>query len=545
VSSSIPKAGQSLAEMFPVVASQWHPTRNGDLTANDVKPYSQKRVWWQCEKHSDHVFDAAIGNRVQGRGCPFCGGKKVLGGYNDLETLYPDVAAQWHPTFNKDLIPSQITAGSSFKAWWKCPVETDHEWQTSISLRTNPKQMTGCPMCAGRIVVKSTCLATLFPLIASQWHPIRNVGFTPKEVSPFVTKEAWWVCEHGHEWATTVASRTRGNGCPMCSGQAAIAGETDLATTHPELISEWHPTRNPGLDPGGMKAGTNKKVWWRCTLGHEWETSPVNRAMRNSGCPYCAGQRPIVGVNDLATSHPMLALEWHPTKNESLTPRDIMAGTDRKVWWLCSVDHEWAAPTYNRVNVQSGCPICMNKQVLSGFNDLQTTDPTLANEWHPTKNTDVRPTQVTRFSGKKVWWICKDGHKWPSTVANRSIGQGCPTCAHTGFDPNKEGWLYFLDNDQLDMFQIGISNVLEKRLNKHSRGGWEVIEVRGPMEGHLAQQLETAILHAIEKRGAVLGHKASIAKFDGYSEAWIKASLTVNSFKELLDFVYEDDQLQK
>ena len=92
------------------------------------------------------------------------------------------------------------------------------------------------------------------------------------------------------------------------------------------------------------------------------------------------------------------------------------------------------------------------------------------------------------------------------------------------------------------MFQIGISNFPENRLDQHSKRGWEVLEVRGPMEGHLAQQLETSILHAIERRGAVLGHKAQIEKFDGYSEAWTKDSLTVTSFKQLLDWVYEDER---
>jgi hypothetical protein len=91
------------------------------------------------------------------------------------------------------------------------------------------------------------------------------------------------------------------------------------------------------------------------------------------------------------------------------------------------------------------------------------------------------------------------------------------------------------------MFQVGISNVPQNRLNQHAKRGWEVTEVRGPMEGHLAQQLETAILHAVERRGAVLGHKARIEKFDGYSEAWTKASLAVASIRQLLDWVYEDE----
>lgn len=79
------------------------------------------------------------------------------------------------------------------------------------------------------------------------------------------------------------------------------------------------------------------------------------------------------------------------------------------------------------------------------------------------------------------------------------------------------------------------------RLGKHKRSGWEALEVRGPMDGHLTRQLETSCLHAIEKRGAILGHKAEIAKFDGYSEAWTKSSLNVTSIKQILDWVYEDE----
>jgi hypothetical protein len=92
------------------------------------------------------------------------------------------------------------------------------------------------------------------------------------------------------------------------------------------------------------------------------------------------------------------------------------------------------------------------------------------------------------------------------------------------------------------MVQVGISNFPETRLGEHSKRGWEIRELRGPMDGHLAQRLETAILHAVERRGAVLGHKAQIEKFDGYSEAWMKDSLMVTDFKQLLDWVYEDDQ---
>jgi hypothetical protein len=176
--------------------------------------------------------------------------------------------------------------------------------------------------------------------------------------------------------------------------------------------------------------------------------------------------------------------------------------------------------------------------VLAGFNDLVTTHPDVAIQadgWDPSK--------VGKGSNSRRWWKCEEGHRWQTTPNSRTGGTGCPTCAQTGFDPNQPGWLYLIDNDPLHMFQIGISNFPLRRLNEHSKRDWEVIEVRGPMEGHLVQNLETSILHAIEKRGAKLGHKIGIDRFDGYSEEWLKDSLSVAGFKQLLDWVYEDDEI--
>jgi hypothetical protein len=149
---------------------------------------------------------------------------------------------------------------------------------------------------------------------------------------------------------------------------------------------------------------------------------------------------------------------------------------------------------------------------------------------------------VTARSGKKRKWKCDKGHIWPQVVANRTgQGQGCPICSESGFNPGKHGWLYFIENDELSMFQIGISNQPDVRLKQHARSNWTIIEIRGPMDGFLTQQLETSCLHALEKRGAILGHKAGINKFDGYSEAWTKASLNVTSIKQIMDWVYEDE----
>ena len=56
---------------------------------------------------------------------------------------------------------------------------------------------------------------------------------------------------------------------------------------------------------------------------------------------------------------------------------------------------------YDRSN-GCNCPICSGHKVLVGYNDLASLNPELAKEWHPTKNGNLKPTQVTLLSEKKV-----------------------------------------------------------------------------------------------------------------------------------------------
>lgn len=89
------------------------------------------------------------------------------------------------------------------------------------------------------------------------------------------------------------------------------------------------------------------------------------------------------------------------------------------------------------------------------------------------------------------------------------------------------------------MFQVGITNFPDDRLAKHRNSGWELLEVRGPMEGHLAQQWETAILRMLKAKGADLSNAKIAGKFDGYSEAWSKSTFEAKSIKELMRLTEE------
>jgi hypothetical protein len=178
--------------------------------------------------------------------------------------------------------------------------------------------------------------------------------------------------------------------------------------------------------------------------------------------------------------------------------------------------------------------------VLAGYNDLATTHPELAEQamgWDP--------TTVTAGSNKKRKWLCNEGHTWVAVVGSRTSrpqgGSGCPSCAKYGFNPSLPGWLYFLDHDPWDLFQVGITNDPSRRVGKHQSSGWEVIEIRGPMDGSLARDTEQAILKSLKKRTAKMAHKSDIKQFDGWTEAWYRMSLPVASLKQLLEWVYQDD----
>ena len=95
------------------------------------------------------------------------------------------------------------------------------------------------------------------------------------------------------------------------------------------------------------------------------------------------------------------------------------------------------------------------------------------------------------------------------------------------------------------MLQIGITNFPDQRLSKHGKLGWEIIEVRGPMDGHLTQQWETAILRMLRSNGADLANKEVAGSFDGFSEAWSKSTFPAESIKELMKLTEEfEDSLK-
>ena len=266
---------------------QWHYAKNDGLTPDTVTCHSRQKVWWI--DRLGHEWQQEIYSRTAlCRGCPFCAGREVLAGFNDLASTHPALSAQWDQEKNFDLTPQMVTAGNSRKVWWRC--EKGHSWQATIASRTSG---CGCPVCANRRILPGfNDFATTHPALAAEWHPTKNGNLTPSQVVSGSHQTVWWRCSLGHEWRAEIVDRTRGtNGCPYCGNKKVLAGFNDLASIEPEIAAEWHPTLNGALTPEMVTAGSNRKVWWICPDGHVWRTAISNRtnAKKRTGCPVCAG----------------------------------------------------------------------------------------------------------------------------------------------------------------------------------------------------------------------------------------------------------------
>ena len=455
-----------LASKYPDIAKEWHPNKNGSLTPYDVSWGCEKKVWWIREyedsatgKRFVFEWEASVLNRVNGAGCPYISGHEIYAGFNDLATTHPDLIKEWNYEKNGDLTPQKISKGSNKIVWWKLPFDDPYtgkhfefEWQDSVSHRTNG---VGCPFLSGHAVFTGyNDLQTTNPNIAKEWHPDKNGELMPTAVSAGSLKKVWWKLPYDDpktgkhfdfEWQASIASRVRGNGCPFISNKAIWIGFNDLATTNPDLAKEWHPTKNGGLTPSQFTYGDADIVWWYLPyddpntgkhFDFEWKAQISGRA-HGLNCPYLSGQAVWKGFNDLSTVAPEIAKEWHPTKNEGLSPDEVTQFSTKKVWWYLPYDDpntgkhydfEWQAPISSRSS-GTKCPYLSGASVWTGFNDLSTVNPQLTKEWDYTKNHGDSPEKVSCGSTKNIWWICPKMHSYRATVASRTRGRGCPVCS--------------------------------------------------------------------------------------------------------------------
>lgn len=323
----------SLITIYPEIGAQWHPTKNNLLTPNNVVPGSGKKVWWKCSVADDHEWQTSIEKRTKDNtGCPMCSGSIVVPS-NCLTTIHPEIAAQWHLTKNGTLTPNDVVPGSSKKIWWQCDKNANHTWLTAIYHRTRNK--TGCSFCNSKQINPGDSLGALYPEIAIQWHSTKNDFLTPFDIHPGSNKRVWWKCPiaNDHEWQVAVHKRIPNSKCPMCANRVIVKSNC-LTNTHPKISTEWHPTKNGLLTSEHLTSGSNKRVWWKCSVAddHEWQTSVAKRIQ--SKCPFCINRRVSVS-NCLVTKYPQIAARLDKSKDMPLITGMFTYTSHQKLWWIC------------------------------------------------------------------------------------------------------------------------------------------------------------------------------------------------------------------
>ena len=396
--------------------AQWDEKRNGPLKPSDVSRCDPARVWWRGE--CGHSWQLSVRARAfSDAGCPYCGRRLTLEGFNSAECLDAGILHLWHPTKNVDLKPSQVSDRTAKRIWLQCPT-CGYEWRES--LRGTRKGSRKCPSCHGGrghyLAKGSNDLGSKRPDVARQLDPELNGGLRAEDLHAHAGAMVWWRGSCGHVWREKVSMRSMrvDDGCPYCRNRKLLRGFNDLATAHPELVAEWDWGLNGDLRPDGIVSGSARRVWWRCGHGHAWRISAYNRTGgADRGCPYCGDRKVLKGYNDLRTTHPKIAREWNKERNGDLKPTDVIANSNKRVWWKCKEGHEWSGLVVNRARkgkADPGCPYCSGRKVLAGYNDLATTHPGIAAMWHPRMNKRLKPTGVQAVSRKPAWWRGECGH---------------------------------------------------------------------------------------------------------------------------------------
>lgn len=472
----------------------WEENEERGLNPERLTLGSGKRAIWVCSE--GHKWEVDIYHRARrGSNCPYCLNKKILPGYNDLQSQRPDLMTEWDFEDNT-LDPSQVSLKSNKVAAWICP--KGHKYKKAIYSRTSGE---GCSIC-------TRALKTSFPEQCFYYYtkkcypdaingyrgpftnrmeldifiPSINTGIEydgvfwhdhnaqareekkyrickEKGIRLFRIKEGtftgfsdvadriWYIpSKHDDQLLdfyiseflkdlTFGSSRINVN---VARDRAEILEfktlrlEASLEFLYPEIAKEWHPTKNGKLGPDLFTPKSGEIVWWQCLqCGNEWQ-APISNRTSGHGCDVCATtRRKVTKKETLLTRRGSIDKEWclkdWDYEENEYGPEYYTNGSGEVVSWRChKCGHKWKTAICNRTrDYKNGCPLCSNKVVVKGVNDLPTLMPELMEDWDYINNAGVDPATVGRGDHAKVSWRChKCGYVWKAQIYNRANGKG-------------------------------------------------------------------------------------------------------------------------
>lgn len=409
---------------------------------NEISPYevtfgSGKYVWWKCYKN--HEWKTQIHSRTEGSktNCPICA---------RTQTSFPEQATAFYLRKEYDILQRYKIKGQEvdiFIPQFNIAIEYDGlKWHSEKNKIKQDSEKNKKLITTGITLIrlKETKDDTLI-IKENRLYVIKFVVMNGK----YITTEFEWALTELYKIINAITNRKAMPVINMKMDEMLIRAyymnvlkQNSIASVFPELIEEWDYEKNKGITPEVYSARNNKKVWWKCKKGHSWLASINTRGERKLGCPYCAGQRVLVGENDFESwckdNDSNLLKEWNYEKN-ILKPHEIPRTYKEKMYWKCPKGHVWRATVYNRVN-GTGCPVCNNgnnvkRNRVSLAEWCSENNSNLLEEWNYEKNKEITPQSVTYGSHTKVWWKCSKGHEWEAQIKSRRYNHGCPFCSGT------------------------------------------------------------------------------------------------------------------
>lgn len=447
---------RTLREEFEQIASEWdyemtispkgwNVEKRGEFCPDNITSGSEYKVWWRCKL--GHAYCASIASRTKMKsGCPICKQRHKRSKYEyyleyyllkifKREEIIHGYKPEWLGRSEIDVFIVPLNIGFEYDGEYYHRIrKRKHNDEmknvlckengvTLINFRTQGLEMLEDERSINVYDFKTLNRDILkdknINIILTQKDSVTEFENVIKVVFEFLGFE-------------DVDINFERDNIEVLNMMYSTILEESLEKKNPQLCEEWNYERNINLLPGMFAANSGEKVWWICKKGHEWE-AVIGSRNKGRECPICKNRLLLKGYNDFATCFPQLISQWNYKKNR-LSPSDYLAGAIDKVWWICPNGHEYESKICNRttVNHATACPYCSNKQVLQGFNDLQSQFPDIAMTWDEEKNQGLSPTQVTKRSGKKVWWRCPNNsiieHSYEMSVDARVRGNGCPYC---------------------------------------------------------------------------------------------------------------------
>ncbi len=425
---------KSIKSTHPLIAADFHPTRNSDIVIDDLSKGSRIAIWWKCK--NQHEYKVSIVSRIRSNGCKICNAPKIteknrLRAFKperSLAALRPDLLLQWDNNKNSS-DPKQIMAGSHAKAFWIC--DKGHQWSAAIKSRA--LQNVGCQICSkaeqGERTIswhlkrKSERLFDKFPELEAEWDYDKNV-IMPDTLLPFSGKKAHWKCQFGHSWITSISNRTtNGSQCPHCNASTSRL-EIFILTEARTIFKNVFWRSKIGQKEIDVEIRDEKIAievdggYWhrnKLELDNEKNIALTSRnyfiyRVRERNLPDIDGRVVKYDLSDDYLSIfcqllEQIKLDIHSTEiDEYLLQREVRNEAE-----------------YRKILSFLPKPV-EGSSLLDLF-------PEVSAEWAFERNHPLLPNFFHPNSNKKVWWKCNSNHLWEASIQNRAQRKsGCPIC---------------------------------------------------------------------------------------------------------------------